>query len=114
MLSNRLPAWHFGHEGIIAWIQGDKTTINTSPSDQPGSSTGRGTAKRNKLWNALPGHTELPNSTAADAFQWRPEEGDSLDMTHHRQKTDFSQYAEVAARFMDQLVTKPTKAHDKK
>ena len=46
-----------------------------------------------------------------DMFQWRQEEADELDSRHHRRKTEFTEYTEAAARFMNQLIT--DKATDK-
>ena len=66
---------------------------------------------KSRIWAALPGYERPPQSTMRDMFQWRKAEADELDFSHHRQKTEFAEYTEVAARFMNQLIT--DKATDK-
>ena len=53
---------------------------------------------KERLWATLPGHECTPESTMQSTHKWEPERIEKLDSTYHVRKTDFSLYAEKAAR----------------
>ena len=54
-----------------------------------------------------PGHRAMPQSTVAATYQWTPDEKrDIIGGEFHAKKSEFSQYAEIAARFKGQLTDK--------
>ncbi|KAK9815405.1 hypothetical protein WJX72_003163 [[Myrmecia] bisecta] len=51
----------------------------------------------------MPQYSKIPVSTMAAHFSWAPDE--PVNLRYHLKKTDFSEYNEVAARFMNNMVT---------
>ena len=65
------------------------------------------TTQRSQVIASLPGHRAMPCSTSAATLQWPAEDRmDVLGGEFQNRKTEFSQYAEAAARFKSQLADK--------
>eukprot|EP00891_Asterochloris_glomerata_P006799 jgi/Astpho2/6799/fgenesh1_pg.00103_%23_24_t len=63
-----------------------------------------------ELWKrvnpgVMPQYAQTPPSTVQDHFKWNQEEQEPVNFRHHFKKTDFSEYTDVAARFMKGLIT---------